>query len=220
MRIPGRTAAADLESRVHDDHHETLRLWLRLLTCTLTIEGRVRTRLRERFSTTLPRFDLMAQLERNPKGLKMGELSRRLMVTGGNVTGITDQLVAEGLVRREPIAGDRRAHAVRLTPKGKQAFDAMAAEHEGWVEELLSGLTRTERTRLYALLGRLKTTIHERAGPPQARMPEREARRQPDPRAGPPQARIAPSRREGAQRQGSTDPRDANTGPATREKTA
>ena len=162
MPIAGRTAAADLESRVHDDHHETLRLWLRLLTCTLTIEGRVRTRLRERFATTLPRFDLMAQLERNPKGLKMGELSRRLMVTGGSVTGITDQLVAEGLVRREPIAGDRRAHGVRLTPRGKQAFDAMAVEHEGWVEELLSGLTRAERNRLYTLLGRLKATMRER----------------------------------------------------------
>ena len=156
------SVAADAESRVHDDHHETLRLWLRLLTCTLTIEGKVRARLRERFATTLPRFDLMAQLERNPKGLKMGELSRRLMVTGGNVTGITDQLVAEGLVRREPISGDRRAYAVQLTPKGKRAFDTMAAEHERWVEELMSGLTRAERDRLYALLGRLKTTIRER----------------------------------------------------------
>jgi DNA-binding MarR family transcriptional regulator len=156
------SAAADAESRVHDEHHETLRLWLRLLTCTLTIEGRVRARLRERFATTLPRFDLMAQLERNPKGLKMGELSRRLMVTGGNVTGITDQLAAEGLVRREPIPGDRRAYAVQLTPKGKRAFDTMAAEHERWVEDLLSGLTRAERDRLYALLGRLKTTIRDR----------------------------------------------------------
>jgi DNA-binding MarR family transcriptional regulator len=197
---PAAQVEADLESRVHDDHHETLRLWLRLLTCTLTIEGRVRTRLRERFATTLPRFDLMAQLERNPKGLKMGELSRRLMVTGGNVTGITDQLVTEGLVRREPIAGDRRAHAVRLTPKGKQAFDAMAVEHEGWVEELLSGLTRAERARLYTLLGRLKATIQQRAEPPQARM--------------------VPSRREGAQRQGSAVERDAVAAGATREKTA
>ena len=155
----------DLESRVSDDHHESLRLWLRLLTCTLTIEGRVRARLRERFATTLPRFDLMAQLERNPKGLKMGELSRRLMVTGGNVTGITDQLVAEGLVRREPIVGDRRAYAVQLTPKGKRAFDTMAAEHERWVEDLMSGLTRAERDRLYTLLGRLKTAIRERDNP-------------------------------------------------------
>ena len=152
----------DPESRVHDDHHETLRLWLRLFTCTLTIEGRVRAQLRETFSTTLPRFDLMAQLERNPKGLRMGELSRRLMVTGGNVTGITDQLVAEGLVRREPIAGDRRAHAVTLTSKGKRTFDKMAAEHGRWIEELVSGLNRTERSQLYALLGRLKATIRER----------------------------------------------------------
>jgi len=217
--------ATDPESRVRDDHHETLRLWLRLLTCTLTIEGRVRARLRERFATTLPRFDLMAQLERNPKGLKMGELSRRLMVTGGSVTGITDQLVAEGLVRRESIAGDRRAYAVRLTPKGKRAFDTMAVEHEGWVEELLSGLTRAERERLYALLGRLKTTIHERTGPSQARIaPSRRegAQRQgsTDERAGPSQARIAPSRREGAQRQGSADERDGVTVAAVREKRA
>jgi DNA-binding MarR family transcriptional regulator len=155
-------AAHDPESRVHDDHHETLRLWLRLLTCTLTIEGRIRARLRERFATTLPRFDLMAQLERNPRGLRMGELSRRLMVTGGNVTGITDQLAAEGLVLRRPIPGDRRAFAVRLTPKGKRTFNAMAIEHERWVEELLSGLPRAERDRLYALLGRLKTIILER----------------------------------------------------------
>jgi len=160
--LPGRITADDAESRVHDEHHETLRLWLRLLTCTLTIEGKVRARLRERFATTLPRFDLMAQLERNPQGLKMGELSRRLMVTGGNVTGITDQLVAEGLVRREPIVGDRRAYAVQLTPKGKRAFDAMAVEHEQWIEELLSGLTRAERDRLFVLLGRLKSTIAER----------------------------------------------------------
>ena len=85
----------------------------------------MRARLRERFAMTLPRFDLMAQLERNPKGLKMGELSRRLMVTGGNVTGITDQLVAEGLVERAPDPGDRRAYAVPLTPP------AQGVRHDG-----------------------------------------------------------------------------------------
>ena len=152
----------DPESRAHDEHHETLRLWLRLLTCTLTIERRIRERLRGRFATTLPRFDLMAQLERNPAGLRMGELSRRLMVTGGNVTGVTDQLVAEGLVLRRPIPGDRRALAVRLTPKGKRTFDAMATEHERWVEELMSGLAPVERERLYVLLGRLKSSMRER----------------------------------------------------------
>jgi len=151
--------ASDRETRLHDDHHDALRLWLRLLTCTMLIEGRIRARLRDRFDTTLPRFDLMAQLERNPDGLRMGELSRRLMVTGGNVTGITAALVAEGLVERRAIAGDRRAHLVRLTPAGKRAFDAMAAEHEGWVEAMVGGLAAADRERLQALLGKLKTTI-------------------------------------------------------------
>ena len=155
---------ADPESRLSDDHHEALRLWLRLLTCTLLIERRIRGRLRERFATTLPRFDLMAQLDRTPAGLRMGELSRRLMVTGGNVTGITAALVAEGLLERQQIPGDRRAQAVRLTAKGRRAFGTMAAAHERWVVELVGGLPATERERLYTLLGRLKTTIRARAG--------------------------------------------------------
>ena len=156
-------AAHDPESRLSEAHHESLRLWLRLLTCTMLIEQRVRTRLRERFTISLPRFDLMAQLERNPQGIKMGELSRRLMVTGGNVTGITDQLVAEGLVERRDIPGDRRAYAVRLTAKGKRAFDAMAAAHERWVIDLLAGISRSDRHRLHALLGRLKTAVRAHA---------------------------------------------------------
>jgi DNA-binding MarR family transcriptional regulator len=152
-------AAADQETRLSDTHHESLRLWLRLLTCTSLIEQRIRAHLRDRFAITLPRFDLMAQLERNPDGLKMGELSRRLMVTGGNVTGLTDQLVREGLVERNVMPSDRRAFSVRLTPKGKRAFDAMAVEHERWVIDMLAGLLPEERRRLHALLGRVKTTL-------------------------------------------------------------
>ncbi|MFO1324992.1 MAG: MarR family transcriptional regulator [Burkholderiales bacterium] len=151
--------APDHESRVSDDHHESLRLWLRLLTCTALIERNVRAALRERFAITLPRFDLMAQLERHPKGLRMGELSRRLMVTGGNVTGLTDQLVGEGMVERLPIPGDRRSHAVRLTAKGKAAFDAMAAEHERWIVGMLAGVSSADRDRLYQLLGTLKSSL-------------------------------------------------------------
>jgi DNA-binding MarR family transcriptional regulator len=92
----------------------------------------------------------------------MGELSRRLMVTGGNVTGITTALVAEGLVERRAIPGDRRAQLVRLTPGGKRAFDAMAVEHERWVKDMVGGLTVDDRERLRALLGKLKTTISTR----------------------------------------------------------
>jgi DNA-binding MarR family transcriptional regulator len=106
---------ARLQGTTPAEHPEALRLWLRMLTCTQLIETRVRAALREQFDTTLPRFDLMAQLERAPEGLKMNELSRRMMVTGGNVTAITDQLVSEGLVQRCDVAGDRRAYRVQLT---------------------------------------------------------------------------------------------------------
>ena len=153
-------AAGDLESRAHEAHHDSLRLWLRLLTCTQLIEGGVRARLRRDFATTLPRFDLLAQLERNPQGLKMGELSRRMMVTSGNVTGITDQLADEGLVRRADMPDDRRAYLVKLTPAGKRAFDRMAAAHEQWVIELLGGLSGNERELLAKLLAKVKRHVN------------------------------------------------------------
>jgi len=153
----------DMEARAHSEHPEALRLWLRLLTCTQIVEKQVRTQLRERFDTTLPRFDLMAQLERAPEGLKMNELSRRMMVTGGNVTGITDQLVAEGLVDRVDVEGDRRAYRVRLTPKGRKLFHEMAHQHEGWIVEAFSGLTDKDVATLHRLLGKVKDHAHARA---------------------------------------------------------
>ena len=146
----------DMEARAHSEHPEALRLWLRLLTCTQLVEKQVRSLLRERFDTTLPRFDLMAQLERAPDGLKMNELSRRMMVTGGNVTGITDQLVAEGLVERIDVEGDRRAYRVRLTAKGRKLFNDMARQHEGWIVEAFSGLSDKDMANLHKLLGKVK----------------------------------------------------------------
>jgi len=146
----------DMEARGHREHPEALRLWLRLLTCTQLIEKQVRGQLREQFDTTLPRFDLMAQLERNPEGLKMNELSRRMMVTGGNVTGITDQLVAEGLVERMDVEGDRRAYRVRLTARGRKTFDEMARQHEGWIVQAFGGLSPREVDTLHKLLGKVK----------------------------------------------------------------
>jgi DNA-binding MarR family transcriptional regulator len=157
--VPPSPGAPDPETRVSADHHDALRLWLRLLTCTLMIEREIRARLRERFAITLPRFDLLAQLERHPHGLRMGELSRRLMVTGGNVTGLTNELVAEGLVERLAVPGDRRAYVVRLTARGKHTFDAMAAEHEGWVVAMLDGMRGADRDRLHRLLGELKSKV-------------------------------------------------------------
>ncbi|HYD75674.1 MarR family transcriptional regulator [Ramlibacter sp.] len=146
----------DMEARAHSEHPEALRLWLRLLTCTQLVEKQLRTRLRERFETTLPRFDLMAQLERAPEGLKMNELSRRMMVTGGNVTGITDQLAQEGLVDRVDVEGDRRAYRVRLTPRGRKLFNEMARQHEEWIVQAFSSLTDKDLATLYRLLGKVK----------------------------------------------------------------
>jgi len=145
----------DRETAARSGDHRALRLWLRLLTCTQLVERRVRSRLRSRFRTTLPRFDLMSQLERHPGGLKMNELSRRMMVTGGNVTGIVDQLAKEGLVERTADA-DRRAYRVRLTHAGERAFAEMARAHEEWIVEILSGLARREHAELFALLAKVK----------------------------------------------------------------
>jgi DNA-binding MarR family transcriptional regulator len=150
----------DMEVRAHADHHASLRLWLRLLSATTRIEDTIRQRLREQFGITLPRFDLMAQLERESEGLTMGELSRRMMVTGGNVTTIVDQLEKEQLVQRQNMPGDRRAFRVRLTPTGRKAFAAMATAHEDWVVELLAPLSERQQEQLHKLLGTLKAGQH------------------------------------------------------------
>ena len=147
---------SDRETIARADDHRALRIWLRLLTCTQLIERQVRSRLREQFSTTLPRFDLLAQLERHREGLKMNELSRLLMVTGGNVTAIVDQLEKEGLVERLDEPADRRAFRIRLTRAGERGFGEMARAHEEWVVELLAGLSRREHEELLKLLAKVK----------------------------------------------------------------
>jgi len=149
----------DAETRIHDDHHVSVRLWLRLLSCTNRIESYVRQNMQSAFGTTLPRFDLMAQLERSPQGLKMSELSQRMMVTGGNVTGITDGLEKEGLVVRAVDGSDRRVYRVKLTGEGQRQFRRMAAEHEQWVITLFEGMSTRRKAELAELLGELKQCI-------------------------------------------------------------
>jgi DNA-binding MarR family transcriptional regulator len=151
--------ATDAETRAGRGDHGAIRLWLRMLATNRLVETRTRRLLQERYATTLPRFDLMAQLERAPKGLKMGELGRRMMVTGGNVTGITDLLEKEGLVERAADPADRRAWLVRLTPAGRRSFAAMAAEHERWIVESFKELSGREMATMAALLARLKTHV-------------------------------------------------------------
>jgi DNA-binding MarR family transcriptional regulator len=145
-----------LEARAASDDHSAVKLWLRLLACSTQIEQQIRSRLRQRFATTLPRFDYLAQLERHADGLRMNALSRYLMVTGGNVTGLTDQLVAEGLVERLSDPEDRRSLIVRLTTAGRTRFLEMAAEHQAWLVELFDGFDREAKANLYATLGQLR----------------------------------------------------------------
>lgn len=138
-----------------------LRLWLRLLTCTNLIEAELRRRLREQFNTTLPRFDLLAALDRAPEGLTLGEISGRMMVSNGNVTGLAARLEAEGLVARRTEAHDRRVVRLTLTEEGARAFATQSAAHSAWVSELFSGLPPHERETLHRLLGRTKTALTE-----------------------------------------------------------
>lgn len=140
-----------------------LRLWLRLYAATSVIEREMRRFLRARFATTLPRFDLMAALERAPDGLSMGELSHRLMASGGNVTSIVGGLERDGLVRRRQPASDRRTSYVALTERGRAAFAIMAREHERWIDELLADLPDGEIDALTDLLAKLKHGTAARA---------------------------------------------------------
>ncbi len=153
--------APDLQDRLGGAPHarQSLRLWLRLLTCSSTVERRIAARFRDEFDTTLPRFDFMAALERaGSDGLPLGQVSKALMVTNGNVTGLANRLKADGLI--EPCeAADRRMQRVRLTPEGAHRFRAMATAHAGWIEAMFSGLNEAETDDLLSLLDRAKRSL-------------------------------------------------------------
>ncbi len=139
-----------------------LRLWLRLLDAHRLIEGEVRENLRREHDTTLPRFDVMAALFREAEGLKMSELSGRLRVSNGNVTGIVDRLVQEGRVERIPVPGDRRAMQVRLTDKGRTDFEQMAEVHEHWINEILGGVTAPAAESISETLRQIADRLDQR----------------------------------------------------------
>ena len=146
-----------------DDHGDELRLWLRLLTCTTMIEGEVRGRLRERFDVTLPRFDLMAQLDKAPDGMTLSDVSKRMMVSNGNITGLVERLVQSGHVDRRTSDVDRRVQVIRLTKSGRAEFRKMAAEHEIWIAEMFSDLGEKDVRELMRLLGKTKLSVRKAA---------------------------------------------------------
>lgn len=161
-----------LEARASKEDHQSLRVWLRLLSCSTEIETEIRRRLRSQFDMSLAHFDYLAQLHRHPQGLSMRSISRYLMVTGGNVTGLTDELESQGLVAREVAPDDRRSYCVKLTAVGRRSFEQVASVHESWVVEFFGGLKAAERDLLNGLLGRLRLhlaqTLKEGAAAPVA----------------------------------------------------
>jgi DNA-binding MarR family transcriptional regulator len=162
MQDTARTMPIDLEIIVRQhaaDRKLELRLWLRMLSTVTLISQEVRRRLRDQFGVTLPQFDLLAQLDREPRGLRLGELSKRMMVTNGNITGVIDRLEADGLVLREVSTNDRRVAHARLTPAGRTKFRRYAKAHEAWVAELIGDVGDDTKTRLMEQLAQVKASV-------------------------------------------------------------
>src|ERR1700746_3644322 len=147
-----------------EDHGDEIRLWLRLLTCTTLMEGEVRSRLRERFDVTLPRFDLMAQLDKAADGMTLSDVSKRMMVSNGNVTGLVQGLGGSGHLARRPSESDRRVQVIRLTKTGRAEFRKMAAEHESWIADIFSELSPKDVRELMRLLAKTKGSAQKAAG--------------------------------------------------------
>ncbi|MDM7955700.1 MarR family winged helix-turn-helix transcriptional regulator [Blastomonas sp.] len=141
-----------------------VRLWLRLLTCTTVIEKRLKRRFADQYGITLPRFDVMAALDRNPAGMTMGQLSQELLVSNGNVTGVVQTLARDNYISIAPSPTDGRASIVRLTQLGRECFTGIAEAHHEWIDMMLEGLTRDQRAALYDLLGALKISLADDKG--------------------------------------------------------
>jgi len=144
---------------VEDLSKQRLRLWIRLLRASRGIENGVRNFLREEFGFTLPRFDVMAALYRADDGLTMSELSRELMVSNGNITGIVDRLLEDRLIQRGFREGDRRTGLVKLTSSGRDLFEKMARGHESWIDRRLDLLSTTDVAASIKLLEGIQQSV-------------------------------------------------------------
>lgn len=152
----------DFETRGAEIDHQDLRLWLRMMALQKLIINELRRRLRVSFGITLSRFDFMAQLDSTKSGMRMGELSDRLMVTTGNITGLANELEADGLIERMADPSSRRASLVRLTPKGRKQFRAAAKAHESWIAEFFSVLSPKDKKTLLEIIGSQKSFVRSR----------------------------------------------------------
>ena len=153
--IDGETKVAEAPA----DHGDELRLWLRMLTCSRLVETEVRRRLRDEFNFTLPRFDLLAQLERAEEGMVLGEVSKRMMVSAGNLTALVERLVESGFISRTTSQSDRRVQIIALTDYGRRAFREMADRHGDWIGDMFKDLSARDRATLMKGMAELKNSI-------------------------------------------------------------
>lgn len=138
---------------------ESIRTWLRLLSCETVIEQRLRSHFRTHFPVTLPQFDVLSALERADGPLTMSQLSKELMVSNGNVTGVIDRMEKIDFVKRTRGKHDRRIQYIRLTAKGRKEFDEMASQHESWLAQLFSDLTLADMSQLQDLLLKTRESV-------------------------------------------------------------
>lgn len=156
---PGDVDLEFLVQGTQDGKKLELRLWLRTLATTRLISAEIRRRLRAEFGTTLPQFDVLAQLYRQREGLRLGELSKRTMVSNGNVTGLVERLEAEGLVIRETLENDRRVTVARLTDLGFLQFTQMARAHENWLREMMANVDSKTLKLMLSQMNEIKGSV-------------------------------------------------------------
>jgi DNA-binding MarR family transcriptional regulator len=135
---------------------DAVRAWVRILA----VQKRGLSAIRDDLDgeITLPRFDLLSNLVRSD-GQTLASLSRSMLVTAGNLTGLVDRAARDGLVERRADPADRRAWRVHLTPKGLRAFRDAERRHATRVAKLFDGLTRSELTTLLRLLDKVRAAF-------------------------------------------------------------
>ena len=156
-------AAPRLDDTAYDvAPRDDIRTWLRLVKAVLPMEREVNRMFQHEFGQSLPRFDVLSQLERSrPGGHAVGVLADLLIASAGNITRLISRMEDEGLVHRTMADGDRRRQIVVITNKGLDLYRTMEDRHTRWCVERMAGLSADEKADLQRLLIKLRATRPE-----------------------------------------------------------
>jgi MarR family 2-MHQ and catechol resistance regulon transcriptional repressor len=137
-----------------------LGMWVKLVRATATFGKFSGDNIRS-FGLTEPQFGVLECLG-HLGPLTLGEISRKQLVSGGNITCVIDNLEKEGLVERQHSLKDRRTIVARLTSKGKKMFDDIFTQHARRIAEIAAVLNESEQQQLSILLKKLGTELQQR----------------------------------------------------------